>query len=403
MARVLIVNIPAEGHVNPTLGLVKQLIDRGEEVVYVCTEEYRNKVLQTGAEFRAYPFQVDPFSYDPDLKPAPYKHPSQFANMVVRGIIQKIVPEILKVIEGDTYDYFIFDSLMGWGGTIIAQRLDIPAVCSIASFAFVEPLGSEQGFIDDDVENVYESTLELAHQLAVQFNVPAPTIQELTKHAGQLKLVYTSRYLQPKAEQLDASFYFAGTSVVPRKDAPILPFDQLLDPNKQTVYIAMGTILNRDLAFYKLCFEAFQHLPIQFILASGKDTDMGPLADYIPSNFIVRPYIPQLEVLERSAAFVTHAGMNSVSEALYYNVPMVMIPLTSDQPLVSNRVEELGAGITLDHHTLTPECLREALMKVLTDSSYRQQAYHIGESLRLAGGYIQAADVIISHFSKVKQ
>ncbi|MCR8842312.1 glycosyl transferase [Paenibacillus sp. SC116] len=403
MARVLIVNIPAEGHVNPTLGLVKQLIDRGEEVVYVCAEEYRNKVLQTGAEFRSYPFQVDPFSYDPDLKPAPYKHPSQFANMVVRGIIQKIVPEILKVVEQDTYDYLIFDSLMGWGGTIIAQSLGIPAVCSIASFAFVDPLGSEQGFIDDDVENVYESTLELAHQLAQQFNVPAPSIPELTKHTGQLKLVYTSRYLQPKADQLDESFYFAGTSVVPRKDAPNFPLDQLLDPHKQTVYIAMGTILNRDLAFYKLCFDAFQDLPIQFILSSGKDTDMEPLADCIPSNFIVRPYIPQLEVLERADAFVTHAGMNSVSEALYYNVPMVMIPLTSDQPLVSNRVQELGAGITLDHHTLTAEVLREALMQVLGDSSFKQQAFHIGESLRQAGGYIRAADTIISRFSIVKQ
>lgn len=407
MARVLVVNIPAEGHINPTLGLVKQLIDCGEHVVYLCTEEYRDKVLQTGAEFRAYPFQIDPFSHDPDLKPAPYKHPSQFANMVVRGIIQKIIPEALKVAEQDTYDYLIFDSLMGWGGTILAQRLSIPAVCSIASFAFVDPLGSEQDSYEDvdggDVENLYASTMELAHQLARQFNVPVPSIKELTKHTGQLKIIYTSRYLQPKADQLDESFLFTGTSIVPRLDAPPFAFEQLLDSNRKIVYISMGTILNRDLAFYKLCFDAFRQLPFQFILSSGKDTDMTPLADCIPDNFIVRPYIPQLEVLERADAFVTHAGMNSVSEALYYDVPMVMIPLTSDQPLVSNRVQELGAGITLKPSTLTPEALREALLQILNDRSYKQQACTIGESLRQAGGYVRAADAIIRTFSTVEQ
>lgn len=406
MARVLVVNIPAEGHINPTLGLVKQLVDCGEQVVYVCTEEYRDKVLQTGAAFRAYPFPMDPFSHDPDLKPAPYKHPSQFADMVVRGIIQKIIPEALKAAEQDTYDYLIFDSLMGWGGTILAQRLGIPAVCSIASFAFVDPLGSEQNSYEDDDSNdvnLYASTMELAHQLARQLNVPVPSIQELTKHAGQLKLVYTSRYLQPKADQLDDSFLFTGTSVVPRLDAPPFDFESLLDPNRKIVYISMGTILNRDLAFYELCFAAFQQLPFQFILSSGRDTDMTPLAAYIPDNFIVRPYIPQLEVLERADAFVTHAGMNSVSEALYYDVPMVMIPLTSDQPLVSNRVQELGAGITLKPSTLTPETLRDALLQVLSDRSYKDQACVIGESLRQAGGYVRAADAIIRTFSTVEQ
>lgn len=75
---------------------------------------------------------------------------------------------------------------------------------------------------------------------------------------------------------------------------------------------------------------------------------MEPLADQIPPNFIVLPYVAQLHMLQHTDVFITHAGMNSTSEALYYNVPLVMIPLTSDQPLVANRVQELGAGITLN-------------------------------------------------------
>ncbi|MGE6226552.1 glycosyltransferase [Paenibacillus chitinolyticus] len=63
-----------------------------------------------------------------------------------------------------------------------------------------------------------------------------------------------------------------------------------------------------------------------------------------------------------------------------------MIPFTSDQPLVANRVQELGAGIALDKHNLSPAVLREALTEVLNNPLYKQQACLIGESLRQAGG-----------------
>ncbi len=400
MARVLVVITPAEGHVNPTLGLIKQLTDNGEEVVYVCTEEYRTRIEQTGAELRTYPFPEDAFSHDPVLKPAEYKHPYQFVYMMVGGIIRKMIPEVLRVTANEKFDYLIFDSLMGWGGTILAEKLGIPAVCSIASFAFVEPLGTDQGLDEKraDVKELYEATMKLTRQLADEFQVRAPAMDEIAKHAGQLKLVYTSRYFQPQAEKLDDSFIFVGPSIVPRQDAPFFPFEQLRARYRQTVYIAMGTILNKDLDFYKLCFDAFQDLPVQFVLSSGKNTNMEPLMDRIPDNFIVKPYVPQLDMLQHADAFITHAGMNSTSEALYYNVPLVMIPLTSDQPLVAKRVQELGAGITLDKNNLSPAALRAALAEVLGNPAYKQQAHVIGESLRQAGGYKRAADAITNYF-----
>jgi len=159
----------------------------------------------------------------------------------------------------------------------------------------------------------------------------------------------------------------------------------------------MGTILNKNLDFYQLCFEAFGDLPVNVVLSSGKYTDMEPLADQIPSNFIVMPYIAQLEMLQHTDVFITHAGMNSTSEALYYNVPLVMIPLTSDQPLVANRVQELGAGIALNNVAV----MREALLEVLSNPSYKQQACIIGESLRQAGGYKRAAEMIMSHMASI--
>lgn len=403
MARVLVVIIPAEGHVNPSLGLVTQLTDNGEEVVYVCTEEYRSRIEQTGAQLLTYPFPQDAFSHDPVLKPQEYKHSYQFIYMMVGGIIRRMIPDVFRAIENQKFDYLIFDSLMGWGGTILAEKLGIPAVCSIASFAFVEPLGSGQGLNEEetDTKELYEATMKITRELAQEFQVSIPAMEEIPAYAGRLKLVYTSRYFQPQAEKLDDSFIFTGPSIIPRQDAPTFSFELLRERYPQTVYIAMGTILNKNLDFYQLCFEAFGDLPVNVVLSSGRYTDMEPLADRIPNNFIVKPYIAQLDMLQHTDVFITHAGMNSTSEALYYNVPLVMIPLTSDQPLVANRVQELGAGITLNKHNLSTTDLREALAEVLSNPLYKQQAYLIGESLRQAGGYKRAAEMIMNHFAKV--
>ena len=401
IAHVLVVITPAEGHVNPSLGLVTQLVDNGEQVVYVCTEEYRSRIEQTGALLITYPFPQDAFSHDPVLKPQEYKHPYQFTYMMVAGIIQRIIPEVLRVIENQKFDYLIFDSLMGWGGTILAEKLGIPAVCSIASFALINPLGAEKGVkeLDTDTKELYEATMKITHALAQEFQVSVPSIEEIPAHAGELKLVYTSRYFQPYAEKMDNRFIFTGPSIIPRQDVQTFSFELLRERYPQTVYIAMGTILNKNLEFYQLCFEAFGDIPVNVVLSSGRYTDMEPLADQIPSNFIVMPYIAQLDMLQHTDVFITHAGMNSASEALYYNVPLVMIPLTSDQPLVANRVEELGAGITLNKHKLSAADMRETLLEVLSNPSYKQQACIIGESLRQAGGYKRAAEMIMSHMA----
>ncbi|MGG4221188.1 macrolide family glycosyltransferase [Paenibacillus jamilae] len=405
MARVLVVITPAEGHVNPSLGLIKQLVDRGEEVDYVCSEEFGTRIQQTGANLITYPFSVDAFIHNPVLKPAEYKHHYQFVNMIVKGLIEPIIPTVMKAIENKVYDYLIYDYLMGWGGKIIAESLGIPAVCTVCSFAFVEPLGSDQGGDDHDVKvrALYEDTMKVVHQLAEEFQVAVPAIDELDSHSHSLKIVYTSRYFQPQAEKLDDSYIFAGPSIVPRKDAPSFPFDQLRALYPQVVYISLGTILNRDLEFYKLCFEAFRDLPVQFVLSSGPCAEMELLADSIPDNFMIKSYIPQLEMLQRVDAFITHGGMNSASEALYYNVPMVLVPMTSDQPLVANRVQELGAGIAVNKNELTPAILKAALLEVLNQAIYKQQAHVIGESLRQAGGYTYAADAIMSRFSTIEK
>lgn len=109
---------------------------------------------------------------------------------------------------------------------------------------------------------------------------------------------------------------------------------------------------------------------------------------------MVYNYVLQLEVLQRADVFITHGGMNSSSEGLYFDVPLVVIPVTGDQPIIAKRVEELGAGLQLDRKQLTADLLRDTTERVLYNPLFAENSRKIGNSLREAGGYKKAADEI---------
>lgn len=84
--------------------------------------------------------------------------------------------------------------------------------------------------------------------------------------------------------------------------------------------------------------------------------------------------------------------MNSVSEALYHDVPLVMNPKTAEQGAVASRVQQLGAGVKLEKET--PVVIRAALEKALYDPAYRTSAQRIAEGFRQCSGAKGAADHI---------
>jgi MGT family glycosyltransferase len=228
---------------------------------------------------------------------------------------------------------------------------------------------------------------------------------------GDLNLVFTSKEFHPANKFIDERFRFVGPSIntSTRDDARSgdFPFEQLSAGTR--VYISLGTINHLDLPFYRAVFAAFADYPAQFILSVGKNTDITQLGE-TPANFIVRGYVPQLEILQQVDAFITHGGMNSVHEGLMYSVPQVVVPHQIEQLLNGKRVAQTGVGVLLGdsypYGQATAEELRQSLDTVLSDPSYRQRACHFGETLNAAGGYHQAVaeiETLLGEKSHVQQ
>ena len=111
--------------------------------------------------------------------------------------------------------------------------------------------------------------------------------------------------------------------------------------------------------------------------------------------------MPQIAVLKRVDAFITHGGMNSIHEGLYYAVPLVLIPHQFEQLLNARVVAAQGAGLIIEDQLkrghVTASTLRQSLEKVLSEPSYKQGAITVQKMLQTTGGYRQAADEIQSY------
>ena len=80
--------------------------------------------------------------------------------------------------------------------------------------------------------------------------------------------------------------------------------------------------------------------------------------------------------------------MNSVSEGLYFRIPLVLFPQTPEQGAVAKRTEELGAGIRLK--SISEEAILQALKSVLYEPDYKNNAIRISDSFHACGGVVEA-------------
>ena len=199
-------------------------------------------------------------------------------------------------------------------------------------------------------------------------------------------VVYTSPEFQPYSDTFPDKYAFVGPSI--RRAA------SHFEKTRETmVYISMGTVNNDMLPLYKKCVSAFAHTEYQIILSVG---DLVSAEDFgvLPENISVFPHVDQIAVLQQADVFVSHCGMNSVNESLYFGVPLVMLPQTAEQRGVAERVWQLGAGIKLDK--TDPMAIRKAVVEVLSDMKYRNEAAFIAESFHRCSGAKGAADKIES-------
>ncbi|MBA3458184.1 MAG: hypothetical protein H0T42_34200 [Deltaproteobacteria bacterium] len=164
-----------------------------------------------------------------------------------------------------------------------------------------------------------------------------------------------------------------------------------LPRERPIVFVSYGTQLASDGRILRIIAEAAAPLGVKLVVAAKNIT-----ADQLPGDVLVVPYVPQLELLARAAACVTHGGGNTVNEALYYGVPMIVDPIAWEQPVQAYFVEKSGVGISMRGRDQTVEEWRRALTDLLApSSSFRERARVVGDSYKHHDGASEAARLLV--------
>jgi MGT family glycosyltransferase len=389
MPRIVFIGFPAQGHTNPTLAIVRELVQRGNTVIYYSFNEFQAAIEATGAEFRscdAYALAIDAASPDTNL--------FRFATELLETA-HRLVPQLLPRVRSDAPDVIIHDSLCSWG-LIIARHLNVPAICSTTTFAVnariaVQSVGDVTRFLGMIVSTLPEQLAfeRRKRELRKAYGAAPNAVMDMYRNASDMTLVYTSPEFQPYATMFPPTYRFTGASI--DESLVLAPFDA--PEGKRIIYISLGTLFNENVPFFKLCFEALYGVDAHVVMSVGKKNVIEDFG-VIPANVRVHSFVPQLAVLNRCSVFITHGGMNSVHEALWFGVPMIVVPQASDQLFVARRVEELGAGIRLENAQVTVERVRTAVETLLASQTAREASATLGQSLKSAGGFHKASDEI---------
>lgn len=395
MSKILFVTPPAHGHLNPVLPVMRELVQRGEQVLCLNNEDFRPQIEATGAEFRAYPPTIlTATAISQALADGNLSRP----HLLMMQATEALAPFTMDVLKQAGCDLVIFDSLAIWG-KIAARALDLKGAATIGHFVFdlasMNLTPREYVTLAAQFLSQAPRLLRQRRRLTRRFGQAYPSEQPLFPMRDQLSIVFTARELQPKSSVIDDRFLFVGPSISPQPHHDDFPFVAL--GQKPIVYLSLGTVHHTNTAFYRTCFQAFADYPAQFVLSAGRQANVAELGS-IPGNFIVRPFVPQLELLQVADVFITHGGINSVHEGLYTGVPLILIPHQFEQLLNARQVTARNAGLLIEeqvrHQSVTPERLRQALQEVLANPRYAAGAKEIQHVLRRTGGFRQAADAI---------
>ena len=369
--------IPAHGHTNPTLGIVRELTKAGHQIYYFSFETFREKIEAAGATF----IGCDGYDFEMEDKENADRvgKDKVFATELLVSSTLALDEMTTQKIEEIKPDLVVSDSVAFWG-KLVAMKHGIPYVSSTTTFAFNKYSAKYMQESPIDIVRMIFALPKINKQIKRlrEVGYPVKGLLDIVQNDNETNtIVYTSKYFQPCAETFSDRYHFIGPSIRPITQ----PMEKTAE---KTVYISMGTV-NQNREFYRNCINVLGKTDWQVIISMGTNTEHF---ENVPGNIQIYESVDQMAVLSIADAFITHCGMNSASEGLYFQVPLILFPQTNEQGAVAKRIEELCAGVRLK--SISEEDVFGAVAKVLEKQKYKDNAIRISESFHACGGASEA-------------
>ncbi len=399
---------PWVGHLHPNSALAFELADRGHQLIFFTVPDFVEDIRRRGLHVEVYGERMCPLGSLVER----FRQMSQMEGMAASraGLdIFQIQSEALfeegrPVIEAAKLDLWLVDQ-MDYSAATLAARLGAPYVSAfnglirkredgVPSFSG-EPYSDNPEVLARD--RLFEERILEASKPFRDF-LNAYRIREgMTPFSYDTLWSPLAQISQQPAEfefprrELPPWFHFTGP-FSNRAHRPSAPLPQGLDPEKPLIYAAFGTTQNRNAALYEAVAAAVADLDVQVVLSMGGAEPIQIPGK--PANVLLERFVSQLEILDRTALMITHAGMNSVLECLQAGVPMVAIPIAHDHLGIAARIEWTHTGVRVPVAECEPARLRQAILTVLGDPTYRESAQRFKRIIAERDGLRRACSII---------
>ncbi|MDQ1451666.1 MAG: hypothetical protein QOK38_1532 [Acidobacteriaceae bacterium] len=385
MSRFLFVVPPLAGHVNPTVAVGAELASRDHDVAWAGHASVLAPLLPHGAEVLPTDRTLTPEGLSAITARAQGLRGAEAFRFLWKEFIvplgEAMLPEIEAAVERFAPDVLVVDQ-QAIAGALVARRRGLRwATSATTSSELADPFAIFPMF-----------GTWIADQLrAFQHRVGTPAAEAAQgdlRFSEQLVLAFSTEELVGGGP-FPSEWCFAGPAIGMRPVRAEFPWSWL-DLKRHHVLITLGTVnAASGSRFLTAAVAAAARLEdrLQAIVVAPDG-----MLETTAANVLMRPSVPQLELLPHLDAVVCHAGHNTVCEALAHGIPLVVAPIRDDQPIVAQQVVDAGAGVRLKYGRATSDEIVAALVTILETASYRQAALRIQASFRAAGGPSAAAD-----------
>ncbi|WP_020519766.1 glycosyltransferase [Catelliglobosispora koreensis] len=371
MSRFLFVSLPLTGHVNPMAAVAHALTDRGHEVAWAGSEAFLRPLIGAGHPIYQIPLRAHRGQRERGLEATK----SRWEGYIVPHA--KVTQKGIEAgVSGFSPDVLVVDQ-HAVAGAVVAHKNGL-------TWASIAPTTMELTRPFAALPKVEAWIQEKLAAIWTTGGMPGSPPHDL-RFSPHLLIAFTSTTLTGSAP-LPENTKLVGPAITERPKDPAFPWDWI-DPRRQLVLVTVGT-LSMDLAesFYGKVVEALKPMNVQAIVVAPDGVIPDP-----PEHVLVRSRVPVLELMPRLSVVVSHGGLNTVCEALWHGVPLIIAPIKGDQPINAEQVAAAGAGVRVSFDRVSSGQLHDTLLKVLTDPAYRAAAQRVSDSFADAGGAAAAA------------
>lgn len=416
---ILLMPESAYGPTNNCIGIGNELLRRGHRVVFAAEASWKGRLTELGFEEDLVDLAPPPDEpeeqdagafwkeYIREISPEFAKSTAEQLETVTKPIWEELIngakycePQLKAIIERTKPDVIVEDNVITFPALLTAG---VPFV-RIVSCNPLEIPGERiapvfSGLPQDAPETwpPFRAEYERTHrELWEGFNAwvqeqgtdPLPDLEFI--HTGPLNLyVYPEELDYTDARPLDDRWHRLDSSVR-RTETPADPPASFTDGSRPLIYFSLGSLGSADVGLMRRVIAALAEVDANVIVSKGPLHEEIELA----ANMWGAEFLPQTTILPLVDLVITHGGNNTVTEAMHFGKPMILLPLFWDQYDNAQRVHERGYGVRLDTYRFSAEELQDTVRRLLADDALMARSAAAGVAIRGRNGLSRAADRI---------